>query len=51
MLTYQIIIRIPFQAIDDPDARTKLMQLNLSPLGEIKLQEIKPNQPPRGIQI
>ena len=52
---YHLVIKVPFEAIDDVEAR-KYSQLDLYsqiPLekAEFKLQEVYEDKPPRGISL
>ena len=55
-MKYLYTIRIPYEAIDDIDARMKLSDIRKQlsfytnqPESEQKLQEIKENKPPRKV--
>ena len=54
-MKYQLIIKIPFEAIDDIEARKEAMGMlcgmNISEEENAKLQEIYDNKPPRGIAL
>jgi hypothetical protein len=54
MKDYLLTIRVPFEAMDDPDARQKVKEeiknKNISLDGaDIKLQEVFKDQPPRKV--
>jgi hypothetical protein len=58
MSKFQLIIKIPFEALDAPDARQKAKEmLYLMPThlfsNEVqnKLQQIHDNKPPEGVQL
>ncbi|MDD5650679.1 MAG: hypothetical protein PHF86_09730 [Candidatus Nanoarchaeia archaeon] len=54
MKDYQLIIKIPFEAIDDLDARNKaklkIKNLSLDD-AELKVQEVFKDQPPRKVPL
>jgi len=62
MHKYQLIVKIPFEAMDDIDARKHICSImNTDPIDkiqevyevpvEVKLQEIFENKAPRGIAV
>jgi hypothetical protein len=56
MKDYQLIIKIPFEAIDDLDARNKAKELIQNKnifdgKADIKLQEVFKDQPPRKVGL
>jgi hypothetical protein len=55
-MKYLLTIRIPFEAMDDIEARQKATEYmadasEIVPESEEKLQEIFPDKPPRGISL
>lgn len=59
-MKYQLIIKVPFEAMDDLAARQKAAGLmsdyitdidKTMPGNEAKLQEVYPDKPPRGVQL
>jgi hypothetical protein len=52
---YQLVLRLPFKAMDDPAARQKAKQfLEDSGISEdmvVKLQKLQGNQPPVGLEL
>jgi hypothetical protein len=53
-MKYQLIVKIPFEAIDDIEARkeaTGMLQGMAASEENAKLQEIYDNKPPRGIAL
>ena len=53
---YQLVIRIPFKAIDQPQARQKAQTILTwtKPFSEdtvVKLQELREGAPPKGVPI
>ena len=46
---YQLMIKIPFKALDDVDARHVASMFLIDEKSEVKLQEIYKDRPPRGI--
>jgi hypothetical protein len=55
MEKYVLTIRVPIDAIDDPDARQKsqkkLKDMGIEIKDDIKLQEVIDNKPPRKINL
>jgi len=57
MPEYQIIVKIPFEALDDVEARQKARQaladplLNMIPEKEVKFQRVHKNKPPEGLSV
>ena len=47
--TYQLMIKIPFKALDDIDARHLATMFLIDQAAEVKLQEVYSDKPPRGI--
>ncbi len=51
---YQLIVKVPFESLDDLEARKKVIEivekLDLDK-GLIKLQEVFEDRPPRGVQL
>lgn len=55
-MKYQLIIKVPFEAMDDIAARQKAKQYAkevkaIAPDADEKLQEVYSDKPPRGINI
>jgi hypothetical protein len=52
-MKYQIVIKIPFEAIDDLEARNKARKivdnLHVSDNVDVKFQKLLENQPPKGM--
>jgi hypothetical protein len=47
--TYQLMIKIPFEAMDDIDARHLATTFLIDEKAEVKLQEVYKDRAPRGI--
>lgn len=54
-MTYQLIIKVPFEALDDIEARETakgiLEDIVCKEDAEIKLQAVFPNKPPMGVLL
>lgn len=55
MRNYQLITRVPFEALDDAQARQKARQLMASmkapKMSVIKLQRLRDNKEPEGVKL